>query len=117
MNPIVFIDGYASSGSSINSDAPADTLFLDVGEAETTAMIEVRLPPDAGSVPHKQFAHGIILKLLNSDARRQGLADGTIELWDGHSEASLEAELQKSSRADDSIYQHSRAHWLQRKTA
>jgi len=71
MDPIVFIDGYTSSGPDNNVGDPADTMFLDVGEARTTAMIEVRLPPDAGSVPHIQFAHGIVLKLLNSDARRQ----------------------------------------------
>lgn len=36
-------------------------------------MIEVKLPPEAGSVPLKQFAHSIILKLLNDDARSQGV--------------------------------------------
>lgn len=115
MDPIVFIDGYTSSGPDNNVGDPADTMFLDVGEARTTAMIEVRLPPDAGSVPHIQFAHGIVLKLLNSDARRQGLADVTIELWDSHSEVSLESELRKSSNADDSVCGHSRAQWLHRK--
>lgn len=66
-------------------------MLLDAGELHTTAMIEVKLPPEAGSVPLMQFARSIILKLLNNDARRQGLTEGTIELCDGYSEESLEA--------------------------
>ena len=83
MKPIVYIDGYSSSDTS-NTAAEIDRMFLDVGELNTVAMIEVKLPPEAGSVPLKQYAHSIILKLLNNDARSQGFTDGTIELWRGH---------------------------------
>lgn len=110
MNPIAYVDGYTSSDTS-NADGQIDRMFLDVGEHQTIAMIEVKLPPEAGSVPLKQFAHSVILKLLNDDARSQGLIEGTIELWDGHTEAELKAELRKSSTSDESVYEHSRVQW------
>lgn len=116
MNPIAYIDGYTSSDTA-NPDGEIDRMFLDVGELRTVAMIEVKLPPEAGSVPLKQFAHSIILKLLNDDARSQALLEGIIELWDGHTEVDLEAELRKSSTSDNSVYERSRAEWSQRHTA
>lgn len=113
MNPIAYIDSYASSDTS-NEKGQIDKMFLDLGEHRTIAMIEIKLPPKAGSVPLKQFAHSVILKLLNDDARSQGLIDGTVELWDGRTEAELKAELRKSSTAEDSVYEHSRAQWGKR---
>ena len=55
MKPIVYIDGYSSSDTS-NTAAEIDRMFLDVGELNTVAMIEVKLTPEAGSVPLKQYA-------------------------------------------------------------
>lgn len=112
MNPIAYIDSYASSHT--NANGQIDRMFLDLGEHQTIAMIELKLPPKAGSVPLKQFAHSVILKLLNDDARSQGLIDGTVELRDGRTEAELKAELRKSSTSDDSVYEHSRAQWAKR---
>jgi hypothetical protein len=111
MNPIAYIDRYASSDT---DNGQIDRMFLDLGEHQTIAMIEIKLPPEAGSVPHKQFAHSVILKLLNDDARSRGLVEGTVELRDGRTEAELKAELRKSSTADDSVYEHPRAQWAKR---
>lgn len=113
MSPIAFIDGYAASDAS-STTRQRDGVLLDVGELGTVAKIEVQLPPDAGSVPLKQYAHSIILKLLNDDARSQALAQGTIELWHGHTDADLKAELRKSSISEDSVSDQSRATWNQK---
>ena len=40
MNPIAYVDGYTSSDTS-NADGQIDRMFLDVGEHQTIAMIEV----------------------------------------------------------------------------
>lgn len=113
MRPIAFIDGRTSSDSSRPDEI--DTAYLDIGEFETIAMVEVKLPPDAGDVPESQFLHGFLLKLMNDDARSQGLTDGTIELWNRHTEEELKRELTKTSEVQDCLYEHSRASWAQGK--
>ena len=91
--------------------AEPDTIFIDVGEHETVAMIQARMPLEAGDVPLSQYVHGVLLKYLTDDARAQGVIEGNIELWDDHTEADLVAELTKTTKSQDTICEHSRSVW------
>ena len=113
MKPVAYVQGYSSSATS-NPDAEPDTIIIDVGEHEIVAMIQARMPLEAGDVPLSQYVHGVLLKYLTDDARAQGLVEGNIELWENHTEADLVAELTKSTKSHDSVFEHSRSVWHER---
>ena len=113
MIPVAYVQGYSSSVTS-KACAEPDTIFIDVGEHETVAMIQARMPLEAGDVPLTQYVHGVLLKYLNDDARAQGLIEGNIELWDDHTETELVAELTKTTKSQDSLCEHSRSVWHER---
>lgn len=113
MKPVAYIQGYSSSVTSKPAAEP-DTIFIDVGEREIVAMIQTRMPPEAGDVPLTQYVHGVLLKYLTDEARAQGLVEGTIELWEDHTEAELVDELTKTMTSPDSVCEHSRSVWHQR---
>ena len=113
MKPVAYIQGYSSSVTS-KPDAEPDTIFIDVGEHEIVAMIQARMPLEAGDVPLSQYVHGVLLKYLTDDARAQGLVEGNIELWEDHTEADLVAELTKTTKSHDSVFEHSRSVWHER---
>ena len=113
MKPVAYIQGYPSSVTS-KPDAQPDTIFVEVGEHQIVAMIQMRMPHEAGDVPLAQYVHGVLLKYLTDDARAQGLVQGTIELWEDHTEADLVAELTKTMTSPDSIFEHSRCVWHER---
>ena len=110
MIPVAYVQGYSSSVTS-KAGAEPDTIFIDVGEHETVALIQARMPLEAGDVPLTQYVHGVLLKYLTVDARAQGLIEGNIELRDDYTEADLVAEITKTTKSHDSICEHSRSVW------
>lgn len=110
-SPIAFIYGRTSSDRSTPNPV-MDIVILDVGEAETVAMIEVRILEEEAAEPHKQFLQSEMLKYLNDDARTQMRAAGSIELRNNHTDEDLKAELVRSSEAPDSLFAGSRAEWM-----
>jgi hypothetical protein len=113
LKPVAYVQGYSSSVTS-KPDAEPDTIFIDVGQHEIVAMIQTRMPSEAGDVPLTQYVHGVLLKYLTDDARAQGLVEGTIELWEDHTEADLVDELTKTMTSPDSVFEHSRSVWNER---
>ncbi len=75
---------------------------LDVGESDTVAMIDIRVPT-SGAQPIKQFLHAEMLKLLTNDARSQALETGKIAVRNGHTDAELKDELTKSSNMENNL--------------
>ena len=110
MKPVAYIQGYSSSLTS-KPDAEPDTIFIDIGEHKIVAMIQTRMPPEAGDVPLTQYVHGVLLKYLTDDARAQCLVEGTIELWEDHTEADPLDELTKTMTSPDSVFERSRSVW------
>jgi hypothetical protein len=115
MTPVAYVQGYSSSVTS-GADAEPDTIIVDVGEHETVAIIQTRMPLDAGDVPLSQYVHGVLLKYLTGDARAQGLVAGNIKLWKDHTEADLVDEITKTTTSHDSVFEHSRSVWRERNT-
>lgn len=108
--PIAYIYGRTSRDRSAPKPV-MDVVILDVGQAETVAMIEVRILEEEAAGPHKQFLHSEMLKLLNDDARRQMIDAGSIELRNSHTDDDLKAELLRSSEMPDSLSAGTRADW------
>ncbi len=110
MSPIAFLYGRTSSDR-LTPDPVMDVVILDVGQAETVAMIEVRVLEAHDAEPHKLFLHSEMLKYLNDDARKQMIDAGYIELRNGHTDDDLKAELARSSEEPNSLFAGTRAEW------
>lgn len=111
MKPIAFIDGYTRvDGSNAGSDF--DRIFIDVGEHDSVARLEAPVGIAMETLALKQFAHSVMLKFLNDDARHQAIMDGLIIIADEHTDTQLKAELTKSSIVSNSVCETSRSHWI-----
>jgi hypothetical protein len=106
MKHIAYIEGLTSS----DRRAPKvvlDIAILDIGEADTIAMMDVKIPT-AGDRPLKQFLHSEMLKFLTDDARSQAIASGKIELRNGHTDSDLKDALMDARTMDDCLSERPR---------
>ncbi len=111
MSSIAFVYGRTNSDRT-TPDPIMDGVILDVGKAETVAMIEVRVLEAEEAEPHKRFLHSEMLKYLNDDARKQMIDSGSIELRNSHTDDDLKAELARSCQAPNSLFAGTRAGWI-----
>lgn len=107
MNHVIFLHGLTSSNRSA-IDPVKDIAILDVGETETVAMINVRIPA-GGDVPLKQFLHSEMLKYLTDEVRLQALQNGQIELRNGNTDTVLKDELIECNEMTGSVSDQPRA--------
>ena len=106
MKYIAFIEGLTSSDRKA-TEIVLDIAILDIGETETIAMLNVKIPT-AGDRPLKQFLHSEMLKFLTDDARSQAIACGKIELRNGHVDSELKHALINMSTLDDCLSERPR---------
>lgn len=106
MKHIAYINGLTSSDRSA-PEPILDIAILDIGELDTIAMVDVKIPTSGGS-PLKQFLHSEMLKFLTDDARRQAIESGKIELRNGHTDDELKNALIQSSALEDCLSENPR---------
>ena len=98
MNYMAYIESRSSSDTSTAS-ADMDIVFLDVGEKESIAYVELHIAPDEGEIPETDWCFTQLVKLQQREVRKALMTDGKIIFALGRNEADLVNELTKASAA------------------
>ena len=77
--------------------APMNLLFLDIGEAETVAIVELAIMPGDENVPETAWCYAQLMRLQQHETRRKLIRAGKIDFRNGHTDDDLANEVAKVS--------------------